>query len=185
MGQNCSELILKCFGLSTWADSETNLFNSTSSFGKWDRCWVNYIHHSSSSLGSSMGSRNVQQSQHSLRRVLWPGTHRQCKRFPAKWELLHKSEWLHLEFPTYLGNPRKGTKERCRWDVQIRKTVNLALDTQETQTCCLHKTMTPKWWRLATRHNQTLPLLSPAVLWQPLCRWTPEGDLPGGRFALL
>lgn len=116
-----------------------------------------------------MGSRNIQQTQHSQRRCQ--------RRLSCQVGNLAQGYMNAFGVPDLSGTFRKGTKECCQWDVQISKIVNLAPDTWETQMCCLLKKTTLKWWRLATRHKP-LSLLSLAVLWQPLCtlRMTSLGE---------
>lgn len=109
------------------------LYNSTSSFGKWEQWWLKYIPHSFHSLESSVGSSSVQQTQQAQRRELWSGNHRQCKRSP--FQVGHLAQgWMNSQWvPDLPGTRGKGTKECWQWDVQRGKTVNLALGTQETQ----------------------------------------------------
>lgn len=154
MDHDSSKLIFKCFwtALPTWADYRTNLFSDTKVL-RHLACETGAEYTApSAQLASSMGSRSIQHIQCSQRRVMWPGTHRQCKRFPANYKILQKAEWTNALWASCLsGILRRGTKEHCQQDEQISKTVNFAFDTQETQMYCLHKKTTPKWWWCATR----------------------------------
>lgn len=182
MDENCSKLFLKCFwtALSTWADSETNLFNCTTVHLHLGGC--SKLHPPFFQIFSIQHGEQKRPADSTLTEEgtvagnsqTVPGASCQVRNLAQG--------WLNaLGVPDLSGTLRKGTKEHCQQDVKTSKIVNLALDTWETQMCCLHKKTAHKWQWLVTKQKPC-----PCCHLQccgSLC--TSMSDLPGERFALL
>lgn len=154
MDQNCSKLFLKCFwtALSTWADSETNLFNCTTVYLHLGGCSKLHppffqtfrIQHGEQKRSADSTLTEEGTVAGNSQRV--PGASCQVGNLAQGWVNA-------LGDPDLSGTLRKGTKEHCQQDVKTSKIVDLALDTRETQMCCLHKKTAHEWQRLVTRQK--------------------------------